>query len=170
MVQKKEREFARRQHRSLALFLMIQCWVKKTDGLVLKRSHLERLISLERFKGKRMKWLGIDLREFFPYQRPLYSGTPETLSKFLVSRFPFEQYATEELVNPKEFVEDSGENRPRIALFSLWTKPKAKDIETPVDGVHSFFTDLVNYDERSLSAYPYTSCTGTNSGSNDPFT
>jgi hypothetical protein len=33
MVLKKEREFARRQHRSLALVLMIHCWVKKAAVL-----------------------------------------------------------------------------------------------------------------------------------------
>jgi hypothetical protein len=132
---------------------MIQCWVKKADGLVLRRAHLERLISLERFKGKRMKWLELDLREFFPYQQPLYSGTPETLSKLLVSRFPFEQYSSDELKSPKEFIEDADGKRPRLAVFSLWTKPKAKSLESSADGLHSFFTDLVNYDERSLSAY-----------------
>lgn len=119
----------------------------------MRRVHLERLISLERFKGKRMKWLELDLKEFFPFQQPLYSGTPETLSKLLVSRFPFEQYSSEELRSPKEFIEDADGKRPRIALFSLWTKPKAKDIESPADGLHSFFADLMNYDERSLSAY-----------------
>jgi hypothetical protein len=153
MVQKKEREFARRQHRSLALFLMIQCWVKHADGLVLKRSHLERLMRLERFRGERMKWLKIDLKEFFPYQEALYSGIPETLSKFLVSRVPFDQYATEQIANPTELVDDSAGGRRQIVLFSLWPKPTAKALETASAGLHPFFADLINYDERSLSAY-----------------
>ena len=152
MPQPKEREFARRQHRSLALFLMIQCWVKHADGLILKRSHLERLISLQRFKGKRMKWLELDLKEFFPYQRPLYSGTPETLSKFLVSRVPFDQYSTDQIANPRELVDDATNGR-QIALFSLWPRPTAKALESAKDRWHPFFADLINYDERSLSAY-----------------
>jgi hypothetical protein len=157
MVQKKEREFARRQHRSLALFLMIQCWVKHADGLILKRSHLERLIRLERFRGERMKWLKIDLKEFFPYQEALYSaparGVAETLSKFLVSRVPFDQYSTEQIANPTELVDDATGGRRQIALFSLWPKPTAKALETASAGLHPFFADLINYDERSLSAY-----------------
>jgi hypothetical protein len=116
--------------------------VKKTDGLVLRRAHLERLISLERFRGERVKWLKIDLQEFFPYQKYLYSGTPETFSSLYVSRFPLEQFSPDEVMNPKEFIEESSENRPRIALFSMWIKPKAKDIEKSVGGLQSFFTDF----------------------------
>jgi len=153
MPQNKEREFARRQHRSLALFLMIQCWVKHTDGLILKRTHLERLISLERFKGKRMKWLAIDLKEFFPFQKPVYSEPPETLKNFLVSRVPFDKYSTEQIANPKEIIDDPEDGRRHIALFSLWSRPTSKALETAGDGLHPFFVDLINYDERSLSAY-----------------
>ena len=153
MVQKKEREFARRQHRALILFLVVQCWIKKTDGLVIRRSHLERLISMERFRDKRIKWLELDLKEFFPYQKYLYSGIPETLSSVYVSRFPLEQFSPDEVTHPKEFLEENSENRQRIALCSLWTKPKLKDLEKSVDGLHPFFTGLTNYDERLLSAY-----------------
>ena len=110
-------------------------------------------ISLERFRGERLKWLELDLKEFFPYQKYLYSGTPETLSSVYVSRFPLEQFAPDEVTHPKEFLEESSENRPRIALCSLWTKPKLKDLEKSADGLQSFFTDLTNYDERLLSAY-----------------
>jgi hypothetical protein len=87
------------------------------------------------------------------YTRPLHSGTPETLSKLLVSRFPFEQYSSDELRSPKEFIEDADGTRPRIALLSLWPKLTAKSLESSADGLHPFFTNLVNYDERSLSAY-----------------
>jgi hypothetical protein len=153
MAQKKEKEFARRQHRSLALFLVIQCWVKKTDGLILKRPQLERFISLERFRDKRIKWLEIDPKEFFPYQKYVHSGTPETLSRVYVSRLPLEKYSSEELTNPKELIEESIDKHPRIALLSMWSKPKAKDIEKSVDWLQPLFTDLVNYDERLLSAY-----------------
>ena len=147
MPQLKEREFARRQHRALGLFLIIQCWVKHADGLILKRVHLERLISLERFKGKRMKWLETDLKEFFPYQRPLYSGPQQSLSKFLVSRVPFDQYSTEQIANPTAVVDPPADGRRQIALCSLWPRATVTDVGNP------FFADSINYDERSLSAY-----------------
>jgi hypothetical protein len=150
MPQPKEREFARRQHRSLGLFLMVQCWVKQTDGLILKRVHLERLISLERFRGERMKWLKTDLKEFFPYQQPLYSGTPETLSKFLVSRVPFDQYSTEQISNPRKQVDPSTNGLRQIALCSLWPRVTSKTLEA---ATRPFFADVINYDERALSAY-----------------
>jgi len=51
------REGARRQHRSIALFAVVQCWLRNLDGLVLDRQNLERLVGLERFKGTRVDWL-----------------------------------------------------------------------------------------------------------------
>jgi len=62
------REGARRQHRAISLFAVIQCWMGNLEGVVFRRRDLERLIGLERFKEKRMDWLQEDLRELFPYQ------------------------------------------------------------------------------------------------------
>ena len=49
------REGAKRQHRAISLFAVIQCWLKQLDGIALQRHHLERLLGLERFKKTRVE-------------------------------------------------------------------------------------------------------------------
>lgn len=41
------REGARRQHRGISVFAMIQCWSRGLDGIAFERSSLERLLGLE---------------------------------------------------------------------------------------------------------------------------
>jgi hypothetical protein len=77
------REGARRRHRIIALFAVIQCWIKALDGIVLRRNQLESLLGLERFKRERIGWLREDLKEFFPYQEIFVrQGSSITLSSF----------------------------------------------------------------------------------------
>mgnify|MGYP001613467450 FL=1 len=84
------REGARRQHRIISLFAVVQCWIRGLDGLCFDREHLERLIGLTKFKSKRLKWLEKDIDEFFPHQELLtYSGT-EKFASLYISRIPFE--------------------------------------------------------------------------------
>lgn len=59
-------EGAKRQHRTVALFCVIQCWVRGLDGVILNRSDIERLVGIERFKETRIDWITRDFAEFFP--------------------------------------------------------------------------------------------------------
>src|ERR1051325_1190409 len=87
------REGAKRQHRTIALFAVIQCWLRDLDGLVFSRQTLERLIGIERFKGSRVAWLIEDLTEFFPHYFDLYfAGKQNSLFSLYVSRKEFAPY------------------------------------------------------------------------------
>ena len=68
------REGARRQHRAVSLYTVIQCWVRGLVGVLFRRNHLLRLLGLDRFKETRVDWLREDLRELFPHQEIFISG------------------------------------------------------------------------------------------------
>src|SRR5258708_2930922 len=120
------REGARRQHRTLALFAVIQCWMRDLDGLVFERSQLERLLGLERFKQTRVKWLKEDMREFFPKQRSLWRTYPQrSFSSLYVSRkllppFPVDASGVDKRI---EFLAGEG---VRIDRFRMWSRQKVK--------------------------------------------
>lgn len=127
------REGARRQHISISLFCVIQCWIRNLDGITLSREDLERLLGLERFKQKRLEWLVEDLSEFFPNHK-IFKYADDSFAYLTVSRFPI----------------DDNLRRNR---FDMWERPKASELAELYEGFLPFFDDYVNYDERLLSSY-----------------
>jgi hypothetical protein len=104
------RDGAKRQHRTVALFAVLQCWMRNLDGIVFDRRHLERLPGLERFKGRRVAWLKADFKEFSLFKRfitPLKGVLPD--GEMLDSRR----------------IEQIPEGGPRMALFQIWPRPTA---------------------------------------------
>ncbi|MFH1371920.1 MAG: hypothetical protein ABII09_11640 [Planctomycetota bacterium] len=129
------REGARRQHRSISLFCVIQCWLHGWDGIQISRDVLERLIGLERFKYIRLVWMSEDFKEFFPYQEPDYQQNHYTsFFSVKISRLPFEK-------------------KPQIGKFQIWNHPDDENIAKLYEGFMPFFADAANYDERLLASY-----------------
>ena len=84
------REFCRRQHRSLAAFLVLKCWTNGANFVVLNREFLQRYLDLERFKSQRKQWLKEDFEQLFPYQKDLiFGGTQGKFASYYFSRVPF---------------------------------------------------------------------------------
>jgi len=128
------REGARRQHRVISLFCVIQCWLHGWDGIQISRDFLERLIGLKRFKPRRAMWMSEDFKEFFPYQRPDYLQNHYAFFSIEISRLPFEQ-------------------NPQIGKFQMWAHPSDEDFAKLYEGFIPFFADAANYDERLLASY-----------------
>lgn len=148
------REGARRQHRAVSLFAVIQCWISNLDGIVLERAHLQRLLGLNRFKKTRVKWLQEDLKEFFPYQQQYQlSGNSNSFRSLIVSRLPLKDFMPPGSMTTKDRLAGIKEGGPKIALFKMWSPPKSKDVEKLFEGMIPFFADSANYDERFLSSY-----------------
>src|SRR4051812_19133205 len=81
------REGARRQHRAISLFAVIQCWSRNLDGVGFERAHLQRLLGLSRFKRTRVEWLEEDLKEFFPFTSTYWvTGASDSFHSMLISR------------------------------------------------------------------------------------
>jgi hypothetical protein len=139
-----QEKLERCQHRSAALFCVIQCWIKSLDGIVLERSAIERLFDLERIKEERVKWLVEDFKDFFLFSLPKYEPyvSPEgytrtyqpTSSSLTVSRIPLE-------------------NDPKIESLELWKRPTWKRLDEIHKDFIPFFVDSDNYDQRFLASY-----------------
>mgnify|MGYP001094845752 CR=1 FL=1 len=82
------RDLARCEHRTISLFLAIQCWINGWDGIRISRDQLEKLLELKRFKSRRVEWMEQDFQELFPYQRPYY---PSLSPSFELSRRAFDE-------------------------------------------------------------------------------
>jgi hypothetical protein len=61
------RETARREHRTIALLGVLQCWICGWDGIVFQREVLQQVLHLEHFKDARVQWLKDDIKAAFPH-------------------------------------------------------------------------------------------------------
>ena len=148
------REGARRQHRTAALFAVIQCWLRNLDGLALSRRHLERLLGLERFKGTRVDWLLEDLKDFFPHQQIYWiTGKQKSLGSLILSRLDMAGHLPTGSMTTEERIAGIGADGPKIAMFKMWPQPEEKKVLKAFEAAIPFFADAANYDERLLSAY-----------------
>lgn len=146
------REGARRQHRTISLFAVIQCWRRGIDGLAFQRRHMERLLGLERFKQKRVKWLKEDLKELFPYQETFWSGN-KSFSSLFISRLPLKEFIPKGSMSTEKRIKNILKGGPKIELFKMWERSKPEKVQQLFQGAIPFFADYANYDERLLASY-----------------
>ena len=134
-----DREGARRQHRMIGLFAVLQCWRRQLDGVVIEHSDLLRLIGLNVIKPKRAEWIKEDLKSFFPYIEAKWP-TRQFIGKFWLSRVPFER--------------DALARTSKIQQFHLWDDVKLETLSK-----HEIFSPFLpqagsaNIDERLLTSY-----------------
>jgi hypothetical protein len=154
-----DREGAKRQHRAIALFAVLQCWMRNLDGIVLDRRHLERLLGLERFRDKRMKWIEADFKDFFPtVEIYYYVEGKQKFGSLYLSRQELKGLLPDGKMSDKRRIEEIPKNGPRLAMFKVWDFPtELRDMawsnEKKFQAVVPFFADFVNYDERLLASY-----------------
>ena len=129
------REGARRQHRVVSLFCIIQCWLRGWDGVRISRQRLERLLGLQRFKQTRVEWMKEDFSELFPYQKTdCHCWPTESFRSLELSRRTFKK-------------------NPVIGTFEIWHHPTQQQLSKLYEGFLPFFADAANYDERLLASY-----------------
>lgn len=148
------REGAKRRHRVIGLFAVIQCWIKGLDGVVFQRSQLERLLGMQRFKKPRKDWLIGNLREYFEYRQPLVdSKRKDSLASLFVSRLPLKPYFPHGAMQDQKRIEEiANQGGPKLAVFEMWQKPDFNKFEESF-GSLPFLADYWNFDERALSSY-----------------
>ena len=67
--------------------------MKNTDGLVMQRTHLARILGLEHFKGARVDWLTEDMM-FPPHTlSPHGQRSPKSFLSLFVSRVPPDSFS-----------------------------------------------------------------------------
>jgi hypothetical protein len=156
MKQIDNREGSRRQTRSIGLFLVIYCWVRDLDAVVLNREHLERLLGLQRFKGTRVKWLQDDLKEFFPYQQFLVYPPKDSFAGFFVSRVDLSEHFPSGRMSDSRRCEIMRESGIKVDEFDIWPRPAWHQGERLKGGFEAIMPVLgwpANFDERILCSY-----------------
>jgi len=147
------REGARRQHRTVALFAVVQCWLRGLDGVAFRRKDLERLLGLDRFKLTRVEWLKSDLQDFFPHQRVYWAtGKRNSLSSLIVCRHPISRILPSGAMKAETRLSRVKEGGPKLGMFQLWAVP-GRHLNAAFEGFLPFFADRANFDERLLSSF-----------------
>jgi hypothetical protein len=151
------REGARRQHRALAVFAMIQCWIRGWDGVAFERDHLERLVGLERFKGTRIDWLTEDLKDIFPFQQVLHYSSTEKFACVIMSRVDFSaSWPSGSMPTKKRLASIKKKGGPVMGVFELWPRLKTwkkKKLESEFQGLLPILDAPANFDERLMHSY-----------------
>jgi hypothetical protein len=153
--QKDDREGARRQDRALAVYSVLQSWIRNLDGIVLDRCHLERVLRLRRFKRARVLWIQEDLRDLFPHQKPYwYTRDKDSLASLFVSRLPLDEYLDQRSMSDEDRIALIAKNGgPRLGLFRMWPKPDREKLVKTIAPAIPFLAEAANFDERMLAAY-----------------
>ncbi len=137
------REGARRQHRSLSLFAVIQCWMRNLDGLAFQRKQLERILGLDRFKKTRVEWLQEDLKEFFLHLQTYWlTGKTNSLGSLIVARVPIAEHLPKGNMTTKARIEKMPSDAPKIGLFELWSIPSSDTLSKAFEGLLPFSLTL----------------------------
>lgn len=123
------REGARRQHRAVALFAVVQCWLRDLDGVVFDRSHLERLLGLKRFKNTRIEWMEEDFEEFFPFRKVYrYTKNQDSFGSLFMSRRKLEGNLPKGSMSNEKRLQGIAEGGPRLAMFDMWPRPNEQTV------------------------------------------
>jgi hypothetical protein len=135
MEQVEVREGARRQHRVISLFCVVQCWLRGWDGVRIDRDQLERLLGLQKFKQTRIDWMNEDFWELFPYRMNVYDDVRRDFFwSIRLSRRPFDE-------------------NPVVEMFEMWEQARQEHFTGLYEGLRPFLADGGNNDERLLSSY-----------------
>jgi hypothetical protein len=138
----------------VALFAVVQCWLRDLDGLVFDRRDLERLLGLKRFKGTRVEWMREDFKEFFPSQEVFWmSNARDSFGSLYVSRRELDGVLPGGNMRDEKRIAGIPDDGPRLGLFMIWDRPDARKVLSAFKAAVPFFADFVNYDERLLHSY-----------------
>lgn len=154
------REGARRQHRAVAVYASLQCWLRGLDGVVFERPPLERFLGLEKFKKTRVQWLQEDLKDYFAYQKVYWTtgkkgadGELNSLSSLWVSRIDFLKSLPRGTLTATKRLALILPDGPKMALLKIWKRTTFAEIGKQPDALLPFLAGSVNIDERLLTSY-----------------
>ena len=148
------REGARRQHRVVALYAVLQCWCRQLDGLVIDRLHLERLLGLKRFKDTRMEWLRKDFMEYFRYVSLYkYTHADNSLGSLYVSMVDMEGILPSGGMKDDTRLAAIPAHGPKFGMFEIWPRPDKAETLQAFSASAPLFAEASNYDERILTSY-----------------
>ena len=161
-------ESERRQHRALALFTVIHCWMRGLDGVVFKEEHLVRILGLKKLiNRKRGAWLEEDFGDFFPCRKRIMwagktdqQGELNSFFSFWVSRRWLPEDIWVGTLPDEERLKKIPSGGPRIEGFEMWPESSSPDIARTGPDAKLFLGDDGNYDEKLMASYLTLLCQG----------
>lgn len=108
------REIARQQHRKIALYCIVYCWLKNIDSIRVGSATLYSLTNLSRIERSRENFLIEDFKEFFQYVE-IIRDEKDTFDCLLLSRN--EPLKSPEGIDYLEFRDYTDIHKSLIKLF-----------------------------------------------------
>ncbi len=144
---------ARTQHKQLALFAILQCWIRGLDGIVFQKAELLRILGLDRIKKARAKSLRDDLAEFFKSQMTVWvadkvddSGNLNSFAGHWVYRHEIDQSIWDGKLSDEDRFARVRAAGLRIDSFKLWDRQQQPSI------IGANF-EAITEEENRLQAY-----------------
>jgi hypothetical protein len=104
------REFWRRHHRVLGLYLTLEAWKRGLDCIVLERNDVQTYLKLKRIEGAHVRWLREDLTPWFKHQvLRTRKGAHNSFHSLYLSRVPLDEAFFRKPMLPEERVKEMGE-------------------------------------------------------------
>ena len=103
------REFWRRHHRVLGLYLTLEAWQRGLDCIVLERNDVQTYLKLKRIERAHVRWLQEDLTPWFKHQvLRIRKGKQNSFHSLYLSRVPLEATFFSKPMLPEERVKEMG--------------------------------------------------------------
>lgn len=130
---KDHRQACQRQHRVLGHFLAMQAWLRGVECLALERLDLEMFLGLKRFKEERVRWVGADLKPWFPHQVILEQGSSGfSLHSLYLSRVPINQWLPDGKMTTDARIAAMASEAPKTEAFASPAKGKRRLKESDI--------------------------------------
>lgn len=116
----------RRQHRLIALYSLIQCWVKGVDGLVLTHSDLITILNIKRLEWSHLSQFATNMREFFPSVVPIWLPSTKQVFACFISRRRIEGVPRNRQVDIPKQIAALKQQGVDVTTFSIWKLDPSK--------------------------------------------
>jgi hypothetical protein len=152
MKNQREEERKRRQDRIIALYAVLQAWLRNLDGIVCTHSDISRLTGLQSIQHGRIDKMVKNMKVFFPYSKEFWTG-PHSFLALFISRKPFADYLIKDELDLQKQVSKLSDEGLRLGFLQLWNKRLSEEVRRSLKDTLPLFTDLISNDEKLLAAY-----------------
>ena len=130
----------RREHRLIALYALIQCWVKDADGLVLTHSDLIKILNIKRLEWSHIRQFAKNVNDFFPFVVPVWFDPNKQVVACFISRRPMKGISQNQRLNITQQISALKKQGVNIASFTVW---KLEDSKPPLAVLKTQLVSLV---------------------------
>jgi len=116
----------RRMHRLIALYSVIQCWMKGVDGLVFTHSDLIKILNIKRLEWSHLSQFATNMREFFPFVVPIWLPSTKQVFACFISRRRIEGVPKNRQIDIPKQIAVLKQQGVDVTTFSIWKLEQSK--------------------------------------------